>query len=177
MRKVRRTLPIVLTALAILGLLAVSSHASKPSPGKPVPIVTVAGGIVGTGDPAKIRVTFADTSFGLFHPESPSFISNPDGSLRISFKPPDTTAKILTYYYCIHPTHVDTEDLICQNPVEHNDYYYCLQIFGGIADKKGDNDHVTFLHGSRWEITQKKAPRGWAADGTLINEVQYALTQ
>jgi len=86
MRKARNTLPIVLTALAILGLLAVAGHAGKPvPPPAPVPTkVSVTGGIQGEGSPTAIRVKFADSSFADVYPAAPSFPSNPDAPLTIS---------------------------------------------------------------------------------------------
>jgi hypothetical protein len=177
MRKVRKTLSIVILAFAILGILVVSVHAKKPSP-RPEPTVTVSGGIEGEGDPAMIRITFADSSFEDVYPQNSSFISNPDypPSLKIFIGTPATT-KELRYYYCTHNSHADSDDLICDDPTHSPDYYYCLLIGGGISKKKGRPfDHVVFPVDSPWNISWKK-DNSIVASGTLNTETAYDLVQ
>lgn len=163
MKKVRKTLPIVIPAFAILGILAVSGHAKKPSP-LPEPTVTVTGAIEGTGDPEAIRVTF-DESLVYEYPgddatQGPVFISNPDypPSLKIVLSasaPP--RGKYLKYYYCVHKDHVGSTELKCSEASHSPDYYYCLEIHGGISQKKGRAfDHVVFPVDSPWNISWKK---------------------
>jgi hypothetical protein len=177
MRKVRKTLPIVIPAFVILGILAVSGHAKKPSP-PPEPTVTVMGGIEGEGDPAMIRITFADSSFGDVYPSDSSFISNPDSppSLRIFLSTTGKT-KVLRYYYCTHNSHVGPDDLICDDTLHNPDYYYCLRIGGGISQKKGRAfDHIVFPVGSPWIISWKK-DNSIVASGTLSTETKYDVTR
>ena len=174
MRKVRKTLPIVIPAFAILGILAVSGHAKKPSPSPSEPTVAVTGGIEGEGNPAMIRVTFADSSFEPFGLQNSSFISNPDypPSLRTLL---DTTGptKILKYYYCTHESHASSDFLICDEP-SHDPYnYFCLLIGGGISQKKGSPfDHVVFPKESPWYISCKK-DNSIVASGILSTETRY----
>jgi hypothetical protein len=103
MRRARNTLPIVLPAFAILGVLAVAGYAGKPVPVWPT-TVQVTGGIKilpdGTGDPRQVRVEFADSSIDI--PRSGSdcatgreFISNPDYSHSPPM-PPDTPSLSVT---------------------------------------------------------------------------------
>jgi hypothetical protein len=173
MKKARKTLPIVIPAFAILGILAVSGHAKKPSP-RPEPTVIVTGGIEGEGDPAMIRITFADSSFEDVYQQNSSFISNPDytTSLKIFISPPAKT-KELRYYYCTHNSHAGSDDLICDDPTHSPDYYFCLLIGGGISQKKGRPfDHVVFPVGSPWNISWKK-DNSIVASGTLVKETKY----
>lgn len=173
MKKVRKTLPIVIPAFAILGILSVSGHAKKPSP-PPEPTVTVSGGIEGEGDPAMIRITFTDSSFEGVYTQNSSFISNPDypPSLKIFIGTPATT-KELRYYYCTHNSHADSDDLICNDPTHSPDYYFCLLIGGGISQKKGRAfDHVVFPVGSPWNISWKKDD-SIVASGRLRIETKF----
>jgi hypothetical protein len=172
MKKPRRTLLIVLPALAILGTLAVAGHAGKP--GKPLPAVALTGGLVGTGDATAIRVTFADSSFDAVYGQGadPTFISNPDGSLTISNAPRNN--KTLTYYYCVHPDHARSDDSVCGDPAHARYYYYGLRLLGGIPARKGDNDHVRFPPGSMWTIGWEET-RTVVAWGTLSSEVRYDI--
>jgi hypothetical protein len=181
MRKVRKTLPIFIPAFAILGILVVSVHAKKPSP-PPEPTVTVTGVIEGTGDPKAIRVTF-DESLAYEYPgedatRGPVFISNPDypPSLHIAFYVPRT--KVLRYYYCAHKDHVHSPDLICKDASHSPYYYYCLEIIGGITQKKGlnDTDHVVFPVGSPWRISWKY-DNSTIAEGTLSVETTYDVIE
>lgn len=182
--KKQRTLRIILPAFAILGRLAVSDHDRKPAR-PPEPTVTVTGAIASTGDPAKIIVTLCDSSLlECTYPDDlthgPEFISNPDypPSLRVVFNPPNTT-KILKYHYCAHESHVGSGELICENPDEHDpDYYFCLEIGGGISQKrKGSNfDHVVFPVDSPWKISWKK-DNSIVAEGTLSIETTYDVTR
>jgi len=193
MRKVRRTLPIVLAASVVLGILAVAGHAGKPTP-QPVPSsVEVTGAIEiepdGIGDPAGVQVTFLDPSLLTYvYPQveatqGPVFISNPDrqshgqpslyvvriaGSMQTSLK----------YYYCAHSSHVGSGDLIC-NKTSHSLYYYCLTIGHGITQEKSptaDFDHVTFPAGSPWEISSK-VDNAVVKKGTLSIETTYDVMQ
>jgi len=177
MKKVRKTLPIVITAFTILGILSVSGHAKKPSP-PPEPTVTVTGAIQGTGDPEAIRVTF-DESLAYEYPgddatQGPEFISNPDypPSLKIFISTP-TTTKELRYYYCTHNSHASSDDLICDDPTHSPDYYFCLLIGGGISQKKGRPfDHVVFPVDSPWNISWKKDD-SIVASGRLSIETKF----
>ena len=195
MRKVRNTLPIVLTALIILGLLAVAGHAGKPAPVWPT-LVKVTGGITAEGNPRAIRVTFADSSFRGLYPllddgSVPSFISNPDSpppqpadqpSLSILGPGPGIIQKELRYYYCISSDHA-TSTAICDAPpleapaegTEHNAFYYCLMISGG-TQKKNAPGRVVFPAGSSWQINSK-VPKGFFASGTLCSEVIYQVLE
>ena len=170
MKKLRRILPIILPAFAILGTLAVSGHAGKPAP-PPVPTwVKVTGAITGEGDPKAISVTF-DSSLAYAYPEGctqgPVFISNPDRTRSLYvILVAGRMRKALRYYYCAHKDHEGSTDLIC-NDGEHNpDYYYCLTIGHGITQKKNptaDFDHVTFPVSSPWEIS-------WKVDDTVVKK-------
>jgi hypothetical protein len=178
MRKVRKTLPIILPAFAILGILAVSGHARKPTP-PPEPTVSVTGAITAYGDPKAIRVTFLDESLLTCKYEGdatqgPQFLSNPDNppSLKIILSAPP--GKHLRYYYCAH-TH-DTADFICNDASHSPYYYYCLTISGGITQKKNpsDTDHVVFPEGSPWSISWKN-DNSTVAEGTLSMPVTYEV--
>ena len=120
MRKLRRTPPIVLTASVILGLLAVSGHAKKPTPS--VPLIQVVGGIKilpdgTTTDPASVRVRFDDGSFAPFGwVAGKSFPANADRSPALytviqSAGTPDTLDRRLKFYFCAHPSHQKGEGL------------------------------------------------------------------
>ena len=162
MKKLRRTLPIILPAFAFLGTLAVSSHAKKPvRPPEPT-WVKVTGAITGEGDPQAISVTFDDSLAYAYPPgcmQGPVFISNPDRTRSlyvIRIAGPMRTA--LRYYYCAHEDHEGSADLVCNNEEHNPDYYYCLTIGHGITQKKKPSanfDHVTFAVGSPWEISWK----------------------
>jgi hypothetical protein len=72
-RILRSVLP-VLSAIAILGILGVSSHVGRPKP----PLITVLGPVQGSGtDAAAMAVTFS----GLNAKADGSYIANPDGIL------------------------------------------------------------------------------------------------
>jgi hypothetical protein len=198
MRKVRRTLPIVLTALAMLGLLAVSSQAKKPVP-PPLPtLVKLTGGIEiqsadNTGDPTRVRVKFIDSSLRIPYPitdpetytQGQEFISNPDYSYSPPM-PPDTPSlsvtgtsanKTLAYFYCANILHQGkgTADLRCDLSAEHADYYYCLVISGGKVQKTGA---VVFPTGSNWMVNKKTpSPGSTVAQGTLAAPVTYKVIQ
>ena len=180
MRKARRTLPIVLPALAILVILAVAGYAGKPTP-PPQPSVVVTGGITGQGNPAEIRVTFVDSSLVAFYPgRTPCwFISNPDRppSLGMVLIVPGPD-KALKYRYCSHPDHVGTDETMCAETTHDPHYYYCLTIHGGVTAKKGTADlsHVTFPVGSLWDISSKET-MSVVKDGKLGTAVTYDLTQ
>jgi hypothetical protein len=177
MRKVRRTLPIVLTAFAILVILTVAGHAGKPAPEKPVPTrVAVTGGIEGTGTPAAIRVTFADSSFAGACPGAPSFISNPDAPLTIIAA--GGNSRTLMHCYCIHPDHLPNET-VCNQIPSHYPYYYCLWIFGGAQQRKSTSGEVVFPAGSSWQINSKvpPPPGNDLYHGTLDSEVRYNVTR
>jgi hypothetical protein len=177
MRKVRKTLPIVIPAFAILGILAVSSHAKKPTP-PPEPTVTVTGAIEGTGNPKAIRITFVDSELVAVYPDrSPCwFISNPDypPSLKIINSAPP--CKHLRYYYCTGDH--NENDLICTNPSHDPDDYYCLTISDGITQKKNpnDTDHVFFPAGRPWQISWKK-DNSIVASGTIGIDTTYILSK
>jgi hypothetical protein len=179
MRKVRNTLPIVLPALVILGMLAVAGHAGKPVP--PVPTVTVSGGIEGTGNPKAIRITFADLSFRDSYPQPdgkpvPSFPSNPDAPLTIIAA--GGNSRTLMYCYCVHPDHLSNET-VCNQIPSHDPYYYCLWIFGGVQQRKSTSGEVVFPAGSSWQINSKvpPPPGNDLYHGTLDGEVRYNVTQ
>jgi hypothetical protein len=179
MRKVRNTLPIVLPALVILGMLAVAGHAGKPVP--PVPTVTVSGGIEGTGNPKATRITFADLSFRDSYPQPdgkpvPSFPSNPDAPLTISAA--GGNRKTLMYCYCVHPDHLSSNETVCshdQTP-SHDPYYYCLWIHGGVQQQKSTSGEVVFPVGSPWYINSK-AEMKTVAQGTLLTPVAYKVLE
>ena len=179
MKKLRRTLPIILATSAILGILAVSGHAKKPSP-PPEPTVTVAGVISGTGDPSAIQVTF-DGSLAYEYPDDSTkglvFISSPDypPSLQTVWNAPRQTN--LRYFYCTHEDHEGMPDLLCTDASHDPDYYYGLEIRDGIPNHKSHHraDQVTFPVGSLWRIWKK----GWSvvAQGTLDIETTYHITK
>lgn len=200
MRKVRRTLPIVLTALAILGILAAAGHAKKPTPPpEPQPtLVKVAGGIQiqaenNTADPTSARVKFVDPSLCITYPgitppqqdpdtynQGPEFVSNPDQDRT----PPDTPSlwvvgapgnSTLHYFYCAHKDHVDQPESVCSG--EHADYYYCLMILGGRKQKTGE---VVFPVGSNWMINSKIPDQDGnvtVAQGALTMPVTFKVVQ
>ncbi len=197
MRKVRRTLPIVLPALVILGILAVAGHAGKPTP-PPLPTsVKLTGGIEiqsadNTGDPTRVRVKFIDSSLRIPYPitdpetytTGQEFISNPDYSYSPPM-PPDTPSlsvtdtsanKTLAYFYCANILHQGkgTAELRCE--IEgHADYYYCLVLLGGRLQKTGA---VVFPTGSSWMINKKTPLPGInVARGTLGAPVTYQVIQ
>lgn len=189
MRKVTRTLPIVLPALMTLGLLAVTGRAGKPAPSMPT-WVKLTGGIKiesadNTGDPTRVRVTFVDRSINFVpDPHFPDyttgqFISNPDYS---PWLPPDTPSlwvattgkdRTLQYFFCANNLHAGkgTDDLRCEISA-HADYYYCLVISGGKVQKTGA---VVFPTGSSWQINKKQNPQGSFAHGTLSMPVTYEV--
>jgi hypothetical protein len=178
MRRVRKTLQIVLPAFVILAILAASGHAKKPTP-PPEPTVAVTGVIEGTGDPKAIRVTF-DESLAYEYPgekatQGPVFVSNPDysPSLDIVFAVPGMRNR-LRYYYCVHKDHEDSDELICNDASHSPDYYYVLWIFDGISQTKNprDTDHLVFPVGSRWQIGWKK-DNSTVDSGTLSTETRY----
>jgi len=192
MKKLRRTLPIILPAFAILGTLAVSGHAKKPVR-PPVPTsVEVTGAIkiepYGQGDPAGVQVRFVDSSLlSYVYPhdkatQGPVFISNPD---RASHRQPSLYVvragrmlNALKYYYCAHEDHKGSTDLICNDDEHSPDYYYCLAIGHGITQTKrpGNFDHVTFPVGSPWEISWK-VDNSTVAEGTLSVETTYEVIE
>lgn len=177
MRKARTTLPIVISALVILGVLAVAGRAEKPSlpPGQPKPApssIRVGGAISGEGSPAEIRVTFVDSSFG--YSEGSCFLSNPDYPPSLTVTGPGANMKQLRYYYCVNPDHPAGASM-CGDPLNHGDDYYCLQIGGGTAQKKSDTGRVTFPIGSPWVISSK-ATMSRVAEGTLSVPVTYEVT-
>ena len=176
MRKARNTLPVVVCALVILGMIAVAGHAQKvvPLASKPVPIVSVAGGIVGEGDPRAIPIQFLDRAF----PYKPHtfVISNPDypPSLNVytNVTSPGPKTQLLRYYYCDGPH--DEGDLMCDVSA-HNPYNYkSLDIYGGIAQKK--SNQVVFPVGSHWKIGWKQT-MSTIVEGDLKKEVIYDLTR
>lgn len=181
MKKLRRTLPTILPASAILVILAASGHAKKPAP-PPEATVTVAGVITAEGDPRAIRVTF-DSSLDFDYPgdatDGLEFVSNPDypPSLKIVFGVP-RLKKFLRYYYCVHRDHEDSPDLTCTDASHSPDYYYCLTISDGITQTKNprDTDHVTFPAGSPWNISSKQT-MSVVKEGTLSIETTYDVTQ
>jgi hypothetical protein len=175
MRKVRNTLSIVIPAFAILGILAVSGHAKKPSP-PPEPTVTVTGAI---------RVTF-DKSLAYDYPGEDAtgdqvFISNPDypPSLHIalnSYRDAPHIRKDLTYYYCAGQH--DAGESICNNQSHDPYYYYCLVISGGITQNKNPNftDHVVFPVDSPWCISWKY-DNSTVVSGRLKKETTYDVIE
>jgi len=193
MRKVKRTLPIVLPAFAILGILAVAGYAGKPAPVWPT-LVQVTGGIEilpdGTGNPRAVRVHFADASID-FPPSGSDcttgreFISNPDYSHSPPM-PPDTPSlsvtgtsanKTLAYFYCANILHQGkgAADLRCELSAEHADYYYCLVLLGGRLQKTGA---VVFPTGGSWMINKKTpSPGSTVARGILGTPVTYQVLQ
>ncbi len=191
MRKARRTLPIALYVLIVLGMLAVAVHAGKPAPAPFPSLVKLTGGIEiqaadNTGNPQLgVWVTFADSSINFVpdarfpdYTEGP-FISNPDVTPGTS---PDTPSlwvygpdgsRRLQYFFCAHKDHPSglTE---CQDPT-HADYYYCLLIAAGKTQKTGA---VVFPAGSGWMINKKTPlPGGDFAHGTLSMPATYQALQ
>ena len=186
MRKVRKTLPIVLATFAILGMLAVSGHAKKPTPS--TPIIQVTGAIMilpdgTTTDATNVRVRFDDDSFGAL--KGHSFPANADRSpalytVIMRLGPPDTVDRWLRFYYCASPDHSPT-DLRCQDPEGHSAYYYCLNLHDGQTAGKGRGDlnHLTFPVGTSWSIGWKVAPDPNipVAEGTLTIETTYDVIE
>jgi len=181
MRKARNTLRSVVTALVVLGTIAVVGHAQKvvPLASKPVPTASVTGGIQGQGDPKEIRIEFMDESFGpIGYPPGTVVISNPDypPSLNIYTAwtgPGNTKTLMLSYYYCDSPEHVEG-DLIC-TVAEHSLLNYRrLRILGGTAQKRSNK--VVFPAGSAWEIGCKET-NGICESGQLTQGVIYDVTK
>jgi hypothetical protein len=188
MRKVRRTLPIVLTVSVISGLLAVAGQAKKPA--LSVPIIQVVGGIMvlpegTTTDPTNVRVAFVDSSFGALAGKSFPANADPDYSpglhaVLMRVGPPDTQETWLRFRYCAHPSHQEgrgIDDRRCQDPEGHSAYYYCLNLHDAQTAGKGrgDLDHLTFPPGTSWSIGWKAAPDPSVpvAEGTLAIETTY----
>lgn len=176
MKKARSTLPIAVTALVILGMIAVVGHAQKvvQLASKPVPTASVSGGIVGHGDPRAIRITFVDRSFGN---ERGTFISNPDYPPSLNVYPnitvPGTKTQILRYYYCDSPDHASGV-LACNVPAHDPYNYKSLDIYGGIAQKW--TNQVIFPVGSHWKIGWKQT-MSTLVEGDLKETVIYDLTR
>ncbi len=171
MRKARNTLLVVLTALVILGMLAVAGHAQKVVPlvSKPAPIVSITGAISGYGDPRGIGITFLSSSF---RSNAGTFISNPDYPPSLSVYPDFTVrpkTQILSYYYCDSPDH-DSGVLLCNVPAHSPEHYKRLRISGGIAQKW--SNQVIFPEGSAWAIGFK-ATGVVEQEGTLGSVVIY----
>jgi hypothetical protein len=182
-KRLRRNLPLILLAVAILGMITVSGHAKKPAP-PPVPTsVEVTGPIQGTGDPNAIRVTF-DDSLAYTYPagctQGPVFISNPDRTRSlyvINIAGP--MRKALRYYYCAHEDHENSIHLICNNDEHNPNYYHCLTIGHDITKNKNPNadfDHVIFPTGSPWGISWKY-DNSTVAEGTLSIETTYDVIE
>jgi len=192
MRKPRRRLPIILPAMTILGIMAVSGHAKKPTPS--APIIQVVGGIKilpdgTTSDPSYVRVRFLDSSFNEDPLTAPwaglSFPANADRSpalytIIMRAGPPDTLDRWLRFYFCAHPSHQEgtgTDDLRCQDPEGHSAYYYCLNLQDGqtTAKGRGDLNHLTFPAGTLWSVGWKAAadPSVAVTSGHLVTETTY----
>ena len=187
MKKLRRILPVILSALVILVAFSIPGHAGKPTR-PPVPtLVEVMGAIQiepdGIGNPAGVQVRFLDPSLLTYvYPQieatqGPDFISNPDrqsqgqpslyvvriaGSMQTSLK----------YYYCVHSSHLDSDDLICEDTTSHSpNYYFCLTIGHGITQTKNPTtgfDHVVFPVGSPWEIS-------WKVDNKVVKKGKLSI--
>ena len=175
MRKARNTLRSVVTAMVILGMIAVVGHAQKvvQLASKPVPTASVSGGIVGQGDPSKIRIMFNDPSFvPAGYPVGTIVISNPDYPPSLNVY---SATRLLSYYYCDGPHKLS--DQICDIPAHSPDHYKRLRIYGGIPQKR--INQVSFPVGSTWEIACKTDLPG--ADpcysGVLTQAVIYGLTR
>ncbi len=177
MRKARNTLRSVVTALVILGIIAVVGHAQKvvPLASKPVPTASVAGGIVGQGDPRMIPIEFRDQS--LPYKAGTIVISNPDypPSLNVytNMTGPGIKTQMLSYYYCDWPKHNPSE-LVCKDPAHSPYYYKRLRILGGRAQKW--SNQVFFPVGSTWEIGCKDI-NGICDSGALTQDVIYDVTR
>ncbi len=187
MRKIRKTLPIVLPAFAILGILAVSGHAKKPTPS--VPLIQVVGGIKivpegTTTDATNVRVQFLDSSFNDDPLTAPwatlSFPANADRSpalytVIMRAGPPDTLDRWLRFYFCTgdHPEGT----LRCDVPAHSPNFYYCLNLHNGqtTAKGRGDLNHLTFPAGTLWSIGWKAAadPNVAVASGRLVTPTTY----
>ena len=165
MKKVKVISAIILPVLLIVGILAVSGHADKPdSPPGLSKTVEVTGDIVGTGDPAGMRVTFSAT----FGDEAGNKVANPDGPLSVSGP---RKQKWLRYYYC--DGEHDPTDEICSNTVDHDPHNYkSLSIMGGRVEGKGRDTKIVFPAGSTWRIGWKEI-MGTILKGTLAEEVTY----
>lgn len=176
MRKARNTLRSVVTALVIVGIIAVVGYGQKvvPLASKLVPTASVTGGIVGQGDPRAIRITFVDKSFGN---ERGTFISNPDYPPSLNVYPnitvPGTKTQILRYYYCDSPDHASGV-LICNVPAHDPYNYKSLDIYGGMAQKW--TNQVIFPAGSHWKIGWKHT-MSTIVEGDLKLAVTYDLTR
>lgn len=192
MRKARRTLPVVLPALAVLGMLAAAGHAGKPLPPAFPTLVKLTGGIEiqateNTADPTHAGVEFIDNSLRIAYRDATyttgqEFISNPDYTPGTS---PDTPSLWVTgaganmtlqYFYCAHVTHAEmgSADTRCQYPETYADHYYCLVISGGKTQKK--TGAVVFPAGSAWRINKKTPLPGVnVALGTLTMPVTYQV--
>ena len=183
MKKLRRTLSIIFPALAMLGTLAVSSHAKKPVRPPAPTSVEVQGAIQGTGDPKAIRVTF-DDSLAHTYPagctQGPVFISNPDRTDSLNVLQIAGPMRIaMMYYYCAHEDHAGSADLVCHDEAHNPGYYYCLTIGHGVTGKKkpkANYDHVSFPIGSPWEISWK-VDNSVVKAGELSSVVTYDIVE
>ena len=193
MRKARTTLPIVLTAMAMSGLLAVAGHAAKPVPTTFPTLVKLTGGIElpapdYIADPTHARVTFVGSAISFNrNPKFPDsttgqvFISNPDYTPGTSPYTPSLHVidfeggKALQYFFCAHKTH-ETDGLTrCEVRRKHDGYYYCLVIQGGTVV----GTTAVFPVGSLWFINSKipYTDTVRVADGQLGMDVKYEIKQ
>jgi hypothetical protein len=160
-----RSILIILSALAFLGIPGGSSHAGKPTP----VLITVSGAIQGSGtDPAAMAITFS----GLDAAVNGSYIANPDRTLRLLGT--GRTGRTLTYYYCANMEHSDSVTL-CNNVTAHDPWDYKeLIIRGGALAGTGQSVLAVFPVNSSWEIWRKARP-GDPAQG--VKEVWGQLTE
>jgi hypothetical protein len=188
MRKVRKTLSIVVAASAILVMLAVAGHAKKPAP-PAEPTIQVLGGIMvlpegTTTDATNVRVRFADDSFGRFDwLAGKSFPANADRSpaLHAINQYTGTEDRRLKFYFCADPSHqgeTGEDDLRCQDPERHSAHYYALNLHDGQTTVKGRGglDHLIFPPGTLWTISSK-VDNSTVAQSNLVTETTYDVIQ
>jgi hypothetical protein len=165
-----RSVLITMSTLALLGVLAMSSPAGKPTP----VLITVSGAINGSGtDAAAMAITFSWLDEQVNGP----YIANPDRTLRLLGT--GRTDRTLSYYFC-NASHTDSVTL-CSNPAHDPLNYRRLVIKDGAVAGKGQTVLVVFPAGSSWEIWRKAQPGDppdgvLEASGQLVQPVTYQET-
>lgn len=148
-----RSVLIIVSTLAFLGILGGSSQAGKTT----AVLITVSGAINGSGtDASAMAVTFSGI-------DGCSYIANPDRPLRLLGT--GRTGRTLSYYFCANQDHSDSVTL-CDNVSAHDPWDYKeLIIRGGALAGTGQSVLAVFPVNSSWEIWRKQSKPGDPAIG------------